>query len=142
MKQDSIVFDTFALLTFLKGEDDSTKVGGYLHKIQDKQLAGYLSAVNLSELYYITMRENGYEDAEVLAASLKDWGLQITTADEELAKRAGQLKAQYAIPLADAFAAATAQAARTRLLTGDLDFQKLEQEIQIEWISRGSSKKP
>lgn len=135
MKRDSFVFDTFALLTFLKGEGGSTGVKGCLQKVQDKEIAGYISAVNLSELYYLTTREKGYEAAEIMVASLKDWGLEITAADEELAKKAGQIKAQHAIPLADSFAAATAQKLEARILTSDPDFQKLEQEIQIEWIS-------
>lgn len=87
MKRDSFVFDTFALLTFLKGEGGSTGVKGCLQKVQDKKIAGYISAVNLSELYYLTTREKGYEAAEIMVASLKDWGLEITAADEELAQK-------------------------------------------------------
>jgi len=133
MKQSSIVFDAFAILSFLKGEASSNRVEEYLLKVHGKQATGYISAVNLCEVYYIVMREKGYEDAEILTASLKDWGLNVVLADEDMAKMAGQLKAQYPLSLADAFAAATSQKLGACLLTGDPEFQKLEGKMEIEW---------
>lgn len=134
MKRNSVVFDSFALLSFLRGEADSNQVKEYLLKVQNKQAIGYISAVNLCEVYYIVMREKGYEDAEILIASLKDWELNIVTADEDMAKKAGQLKAQYPLSLADAFAAATSQQLEASLITGDPEFQKLEGKIEIRWL--------
>jgi len=136
MKQSSIVFDSFAILTFLKGEPSSNLVKEYLLKIHNKQAIGYISAVNLCEVYYIVMREKGYEDAEILTTSLKDWGLNVVLADEDMAKKAGYLKAQYPLSLADAFAAATSQKLEACLLTGDPEFQKLKGKIEIEWIKQ------
>ena len=134
MKQNSIVFDSFAILNFLKGEPSSDRVKEYLLKVQNKEIAGYISAVNLCEVYYIVMREKGHEDAEILTTSLRDWGLTVVLADEYMAKKTGQLKAQYPISLADAFAAATSQKFGVCLLTGDPEFQKLEGKVKIEWI--------
>ncbi len=134
MKQNSIVFDSFAILSFLKGEPGSNRVKEYLLKTHNKQAIGYISAVNLCEVYYIVMREKGYEDAEILITSLKDWGLNVVLADEDMAKMAGQLKAQHPFSLADAFAAATSQKLGACLLTGDTEFQNLEGKVKIEWI--------
>jgi Predicted nucleic acid-binding protein, contains PIN domain len=136
MKQSSIVFDAFAILSFLKGEPSSNRVKEYLLKVNSKQAHGYISAVNLCEVYYIVMREKGYEDAEILTTSLRDWGLNVVLADEDMAKMAGQLKSQYPLSLADAFAAATSQKLEACLLTGDPEFQKLEGKVEIEWVVR------
>ena len=134
MKQSFIVFDSFAILSFLKGEPGSARVKEYLLKVHNKQTTGYISAVNLCELYYIVMREKGYEDAEIVMTSLRDWGLNVVLADEDIAKVAGQFKAQYPLSLADAFAAATSQKLGACLLTGDTEFKQLKGKIEIEWI--------
>jgi ribonuclease VapC len=105
-----------------------------LLKVQNKEVDGYISAVNLCEVYYIIMREKGQESAEILATSMRGWGLSIVPADEDVAKWAGQLKAQYLLSLADAFAAATSQKFEAYLLTGDPEFQKLKGKIEIRWI--------
>jgi len=135
MKRNSIVFDSFAILSFLKGEPGSDRVREYLLKVRSKHVAGYISAVNLCEVYYVAVREKGYEQAQTLATSLSDWGLNVVPADEDMAKRAGWVKAQYPMALADAFAAATSQEVGACVLTGDSEFQKLESEIEIEWLS-------
>jgi len=135
VKQNSIVFDSFAILSFLKGEPGSDRVREYLLKVKSRDVAGYLSAVNLCEVYYVAMREKGHEQAHMLATSLRDWGLKIVPADEDMATRAGWFKAQYSLALADAFAAATSQEVGACLLTGDSEFQKLEGKIEIEWLS-------
>ena len=134
MKQGSVVFDSFAVLSFLKGEPGCDKVKEHLLKVHSKQSMGYISAVNLCEVYYIVMREKGCEDAEILTTSLKDWGVNVVLADEDTARRAGQLKAQYPISLADAFAAATSQILGACLLSGDPEFQQLKGKVEIEWI--------
>jgi len=134
MKQNSIVFDSFAILNFLKGEPSSNRVKEYLLRVQNKEIAGYISAVNLCEVHYMVMREKGYADAEILTTSLRDWGLTVVFADEDMAKKAGQFKAQYPLSLADAFAAATSQKFEAFLLTGDPEFQQLKGKIEIEWI--------
>ena len=135
MKRNSIVFDSFAIVSFLKGEPGSDTVKDYLLKVQSKHVAGYISAVNLCEVYYIAARERGYEQAQMLATSLRDWGLNVVPADEDMAKRAGWLKAQYPMALADAFAAATSEEIGACLLTGDSEFRKLEGKTEIEWLS-------
>ena len=134
MKQNSIVFDSFAILSFLKGDPGSDQVEEYLLKVHGKQATGYISAVNLCEVYYIVVREKGHEDAEIMTTSLRDWGLNIVLADEDMAKMAGQIKAQYPLSLADAFAAATSQKIGACLLTGDPELQQLKEQIEIEWI--------
>ncbi len=131
MRQGSVVFDSFALLSFLKDEPDSKQVMEYLLRVQNKEVNGYISAVNLCEVYYIIMREKGQESAEILATSMREWGLSIVPADEDVAKRAGQFKARYPLSLADAFAAATSQKFEAYLLTGDPEFQKLKGLVKL-----------
>jgi PIN domain nuclease of toxin-antitoxin system len=142
----SMVFDSFALLSFLKGEAGSAKVEECLGMVRSKEIAGYISAANLSEVYYIVWRERGGESAEILVNSLKDWGLNIIPVDktlrvdEDIAMRAGQLKAQYPLSLADAFATARSQklevdkTLRASLLSGDPEFKKLAEVVEVEWL--------
>jgi ribonuclease VapC len=45
-----------------------------------------------------------------------------------------KIKAQFTISFADCFAAVTAKKENAILLTGDPDFKKIENLIEIEWL--------
>lgn len=47
---------------------------------------------------------------------------------------AAHIKAEHAIPYADAFAAALAQHTRAALVTGDPEFELLEDVLDIYWL--------
>ena len=55
-------------------------------------------------------------------------------ADKVLAVLAGRLKASHPISYADCFAAALAGQLNTKVVTGDPEFKKLENEVGVEWM--------
>ncbi|MDQ7824223.1 MAG: PIN domain-containing protein [Candidatus Eremiobacteraeota bacterium] len=67
-----------------------------------------MSWVNLCELYYLIKRKKGSAKAHSLLTAMKNWPVTLIPAAEKEALAAGELKADYRISLADAFAAATA----------------------------------
>ncbi len=97
----------------------------------------YLHAIHLGEVYYITLREQGQNTANLAFARIKAFPIRyIDIIDDELLRKAAWLKANYPISYADAFAAALAIIHKSSLLTGDPEFKKLEkkEEISIEWL--------
>ncbi len=124
------VFDTEAILIFYLGEDGASKVLELLERVQDKKEKGYISIINLTEFYYILYRKSP-EIAKQKVENLLSFGLVPSEIkDDDLWREAGKLKALHNIPLADAFAAATANHLKATLVAGkDADFEGVDVDI-------------
>ena len=134
----SIVLDSFALLGYLENETFSERVEKLLKQARQGKIRAYLHAIHLGEVYYITLREQGQDLADLAYARIKAFPLRyIESIDDEMLRTAGRLKANYPISYADAFAASLAIINHSSLLTGDPEFKKLEkkEDISIEWLS-------
>ena len=132
-----IVLDSFALIGYLENEAFSAKVEKLLKRARQGRIRIYLHAIHLGEVYYITLREQGQDLADLAYARIKAFPLRyIDIIDEKLLRTAASLKAIYPISYADSFAAALAVIHRAALLTGDPEFRKLEKKenISIEWL--------
>ena len=136
-KRNSIVLDSFALIGYLENEPFSSRVEKILRQAREGRRLIYLHAIHLGEVYYITLREQGQDLADLAYARIREFPLTyIETIDEDLLRTAAKLKATYSISYADAFAAAIAIIKNAFLLTGDPEFQPLEEKenISIEWL--------
>ncbi len=124
------VFDTEAILKFYLGEDGAPKVLELLRHVQDKKVKGYISIINLTEFYYILYRKSP-EIAKQKVENLLSFGLvPHEIKDNDLWREAGKLKAIHKIPLADAFAAATANHLKATLVAGkDADFEGIKVDM-------------
>ena len=130
-----LIFDTQALLVYYLGELGADKVEGYLKRVLDKKIKGYINVVNLAELYYVLCRI-GKEVAEEKERNLKSFGVKIVPVRDksELWKKAALIKAENAVSLADALAAATAITLNGNLITGtDVEFNKIK-NLKIERV--------
>lgn len=120
------VFDTEVLLVFYLGEEGADIVEDLLERIQNKEIKGFLNIVNLTEFYYILYRrEPAMADEKV--RNLRAYGMEIVPLmDDAIWRKAGRIKGEHAIALADAFAAATAIIKKDKLVVGrDEDFKEL-----------------
>ena len=134
----SYVLDSFALIGFLENEKFASRVERLLKQARKGKTVVYLHALHLGEVYYITLREQSQNMADLAYARIKSFPVRyIDIIDDELLRNAGWLKANYPISYADAFAAAMAIIHKASLLTGDSEFKKLEKEkaISIEWLA-------
>lgn len=59
-----IVFDTFALMAYLRREPGHMNVRGLLEGILNREHQGHMSVINLGELYYMQCRKAGLVSAE------------------------------------------------------------------------------
>jgi ribonuclease VapC len=144
----SIVLDTQAILILYLEEKGAERVAELLTQVLEGKIKGYMSVVNLAELYYILARKS-HKIAEEKARNLHSFGVKIVSVEEYdggsaaagagssdeirnnagasvLWKEAALLKASYSLSLADAFAAATAKVLSSTLVTGpDPEFGKI-----------------
>jgi len=130
----SVVFDTEALLAFYLGEPVGKEVERRLVKVMRGELNGYMSIINLTELYYILYRKHP-DLAEEKERNLRGYGVEIVPVDDDgLWKEAAKTKGKHVLSLADAFAVATAKTKKAHLLTGrDAEFNGVD--VQIERIN-------
>ena len=135
--KNSLVLDSYALIGYLENESFSARVENFLNQARRDKIRIYLHAIHLGEVYYITLREQGQDTADLVYTRIKAFPLQyINIIDEKLLRTAARLKAVYPISYADSFAASLAVINDSSLLTGDPEFKKLEkkEKISIEWL--------
>ncbi len=123
----SFVLDSFALIGYLENETFSARIEKLLKQAIQGEIQIYLHALHLGEVYYIILREQGQNVAELAYARIKAFPLKyIDIIDEDLLRTAARLKATYPISYADSFAASLGIIHNSYLLTGDPEFKKLE----------------
>lgn len=131
-----IVLDSFALLAFLRGEDTGVRVRDCLLVAQRGKKNLFLSYINLAEVYYKTVREQGRDKGQEVLAAVKRYPLELVSATDERVLQAAEIKSEYRIALADCFAVALAREKGGAILTGDPEFKKVERLVEIEWLTK------
>lgn len=134
------VLDSFALLAYFRGEPTAEVVRDLLVKAARDDKAMHMSEVNYAEVKYILLRKNGEDGWGEAAAVLQTLPIEFHAATRALSDLAADFKAKHALSLADAFAAALAKEKKAELVTGDPEFEQLEDEVKIMWIKSGKTR--
>jgi len=129
-----IIFDSYAFIAKFEEEKGHEIITQLLEDILIGKGEGFISVINLGEVYYTTCRKQGVKKAELALSSVLQFPIEIIDADFNLTFEAAKLKAKYKISYADAFAAALTKVKRGTLVTGDKEFKSLEGEIKIKFI--------
>jgi uncharacterized protein len=137
-KGNSYVLDSFALIGYLEDEPFAQKIEDLLQQAKKGLPHIYLHALHLGEVYYITLREQGKDVADLAYTRIKRFSIKfVENINEELLLTAAALKANYPISYADSFAAALAKIKNALLLTGDPEFRNLEADgiLETTWLT-------
>lgn len=127
-----VVIDSFALLAYLKKESGFEKVKRLL---ADEYVHSLLNEINVGEAYYIIARERGSAQAdEFIDVILPSLPITLVTNGLQEVLESARIKAKYALAYADCFAVATACRENAPLITGDPEFRKVRDIIEIDWI--------
>jgi predicted nucleic acid-binding protein len=132
MKQ--YVLDSYALIAFFENEAGAQRVEEILKKMLVGKVKGYLCIVNWGEIYYITLREQGREQAESVIRQIRKFPLRLMDVDRGLTYQAAKLKGKYPLAYSDCFAASLTMKLKATLVTGDPEFKKLQDYLSIDWI--------
>ncbi len=120
-----IVFDSYALIALFRQETGYEFVRDLLVKMANDEIEGFISAVNVGEIYYMISRKSNPKNADAAVAAVKQMPLEIIDADLKLCMEAAAIKAKYSMSYADAFAAAVTINKKAVLITGDDEFENL-----------------
>ena len=123
-------FDSEVILAFYLGEEGGEVVRDCLERGQSGAAEGCINIINLTEIYYILSRVSP-ELAEEKQKNLRLYGLKvIPVEDDGLWREAAHVKANHSLSLADAFAVATAEAFKSKLVVGsDEEFRELNIQL-------------
>ena len=130
----SPVLDSFALLSFLRDEPGAEMVAALMEKAEERRQPLQMTEVNYAEVQYIIRRKDGEAAWCIVADELVTLPIEFRLADRPLADQAADFKTRFKLSLADAFAAALAKSRKAELVTGDLEFKQVEDEIRIAWL--------
>ncbi|QOJ78832.1 PIN domain-containing protein [Infirmifilum lucidum] len=123
------LFDTKALVAFFNGEEGCERVRELLRDVEGGAAEGYVSAVTLTELYYLYARRAGAGVARRRVEQVLLSDLKVIPVDEHVALKAGEFKSR-SVPIADALIAASASIVGARVVTDDEHFEKLGVEVE------------
>jgi predicted nucleic acid-binding protein len=125
-----LTFDSEAILAFYLGEASGELVRDSLEKIQNGEAEGYINVLNLTEIYYILSRVSP-KIAEEKQRNLRLYGLKVVPIEDNgLWREAAKIKCDHSLSLADAFAVATAESLKTKLVAGsDKEFNNLNVQL-------------
>jgi len=130
----SSVLDSFAVLALLFGEKGCEKVMTLLEKAAQGGQTILMASPNWAEVRYIVERKSGAARWLDARKNLSALPIRVVAVDQDVAERAGEIKAQHRMGLADAFAAALAHQTGSDLYTGDPEFEEVEKQIRVVWL--------
>jgi predicted nucleic acid-binding protein len=124
-----VVFDSYALIAFFRQEKGYELVRDLLVKMANDESEGYITTINVGEVYYMISRKSSTKNADIALDALLKFPLHIIEADLKLSLEAAKLKAKYSLSYADAFAGALTINRKAVLITGDDEFENLTREV-------------
>ena len=123
-------FDSEVILAFYLGEEGGEVVRDCLEQVQSGAAEGCINVLNLTEIYYILCRVDA-KLAEEKQRNLRLYGLKVVPVEDDgLWREAARVKTKHSLSLADAFAVATAETFKSKLVVGsDKEFKELNIQL-------------
>ena len=131
---DQYILDSYAVLALLGKEPGHDRVFELLNRSQKGKDWVAMTWVNVGEVAYIVQRRWDISHVHQILANLESSKVVFVEVEQQLALKAADLKADFPIAYADAYAAALAEMKGAVLITGDPEFKVLENKLSIEWI--------
>ena len=128
------LFDSQALLKLFQKEPGYEKVVRVLEEARKRGRTKYINAINLGEIIYATKREFGDQKKLEVLANIERLNFTVLPAPNALIFKAAEYKAQYSISFADCFVLVSALDNKAAIVTGDPDFKKIEDLVDIIWV--------
>ncbi|MBI5051707.1 MAG: type II toxin-antitoxin system VapC family toxin [Chloroflexi bacterium] len=127
------VLDTHAIFALLQKEAGYEIVASLIERAAD-DVTLFLSIINFGEIAYITQREQGKDRSAQILADVRRLPIALYESTETRVLASANIKAQYAVSYADAFAIALAQELGATLVSGDPEMKSIEPLVKICWI--------
>ncbi len=128
------VFDSYALLKLFQKEKGYQRVANVLRDLKGSGGLALMNAINYGEIIYITKRSFGDQRKIECLAAIELLGIKILPVPIELIVKAAEYRGEFSISYADCFVLASAIEHKAAVVTGDVEFKKVEHLVRIMWI--------
>lgn len=133
------ILDACALLAWINEEKGKgyEKVDSLLSRAGTGEIAVHMSIINLTEVYYGLIRDDGMEMAGEIMKGVDDLPIRIIgTVTRTVYQEAARFKVSYSMSLADTFLCATAKSLSATIVTKDSEIETAEQpeRLSVLWI--------
>jgi predicted nucleic acid-binding protein len=132
------ILDACALIAFLAKEEPEYVIVKELFNLADtEKITIQISIVNLVEVFYHFIRNDGEAEAVEIMQELEDLPIvMIDTISRAVYREAARLKARYSISLGDVFLCATAKSLSATVVTKDHEIEAVEQpeQLSVLWV--------
>jgi uncharacterized protein with PIN domain len=131
---DVLVLDAHPVVAFINGEAGAPLIEALLDRAGRGDARLLMAMVNAAEVMIVQERRGGANASHQTLELLQDLPIELVTVDLELTARAAYFKVRGGISLADCFAAALAQREGLPVLTGDREFERVADSIEVLWF--------
>lgn len=137
----TLVFDSWPVMVYLQGKKTVDRIIDVIAYANERGDSMKMSVVNAGEVWYSIAQRRDYDAADSAISIIRSLGIELIEVDWETTQIAARYKAKGGISYADCFAAALCVTTASKsdrgscvLLTGDREFERVEDEITIEWL--------
>lgn len=134
LEREAIVLDAHPVAAWLNGEAGADLIASLLERAGRGQVRLLMTVVNAAEILVVQERRGGAMASHRTLDLLQELPLALVAIDSELAARAAYFKARGGISLADCFAAALAHREGMPVLTGDREFERVAESVEVVWF--------
>lgn len=134
MDPTAFVLDAQPIVGAIRQEQVRPIFEGLLARAARGEIELRLTVVNAGEVIYGTERALGARAGHDALRALQSWPIVIVPIDLELAARAAWFKLRGGISYADCFAAALAHRDGIPVITGDPEFRRVAEDVEIAWV--------
>jgi predicted nucleic acid-binding protein len=131
------ILDACALISFLAKEVGGVRVKELFERAAAEKITICISIVNLVEVFYHFIRNDGESEAVEIMRELDSFPLVvIDTISRAVYREAARFKVRYSISLGDVFLCATAKTLSATVVTKDHEIEAVEQDenLSVLWI--------
>ena len=131
---DAIVLDAQALAAYVGSEPGARAIAAILTRATREEIVLSITTVNAGEVLLAAERKGGGQASHEALDLIQDLPIDIIPVDLELAARAAWFKFRGGISYADCFAAALAHRDGVPVLTGDREFERVTDRVEVLWL--------
>lgn len=92
----------------------------------------FISSIVIHEIYWLTLKQEGHETAQ-MRATLLEKDFKVVKIDAEIAKSSAELRHKYKMSMAESIIAATTLLLKATCLSDDPHFKSVN-EIKTAWL--------
>ena len=129
------LLDTSAIMALRDDEEGADDVESILRRAESGAVEVYVSFMTYMETFYRVWRIEGEETAKNAYAELKEMPIHRINLSEPILLRAGAIKANYRLSVADAWIISSAIQVEASLVHKDPEFEQVQNMVSLVTLS-------